>query len=110
MVVLASVGACQRVVNPRVPGTFGRRRPADRSLRRAQGLGGQIGLQRPELAQRRRGIGALAALVELVDRQAPDRRVVAQRGDGALAVGVRSAKVRHTRSIVIPGRRSREER
>jgi hypothetical protein len=36
--------------------------------------------------------------------------VMAQCGDGALTVRVRCAKVRHTRSIVISGRRSREER
>jgi hypothetical protein len=69
----------------------------------AHGAGGErreVRLQRGELAHGRRRVGLLAALVELVDGQPADRRVVAQRRDGPLAIGVGCAKLGHPVSIV----------
>ena len=60
----------------------------------------QVGLQGGEIAQRDRAVRLLAAAIELLHGQPADRRVVAQGGDGALAIGVCCAEIGHTGSIV----------
>ena len=72
------------------PAAAGRRPRAPRPSRRRQ-VRHEVG----QLGHRAGGVGLLAALVELVDGQPPDGRVLAQLGDRLLPLGVRCPQLVH---------------